>query len=104
MKYRLLLIIFLKDGRLTGWGIGCLLIIGIFLSYVSLMCLPSKLLKVIGLSIGLAIMGIGGYSARAAAVDLPPPFTNDPLGWRKAKQTYKSDEESSTSEQKDSQP
>ncbi len=91
MKPRLSLSIFVTDGRLTGWGILCLLILGFFVSYVSLVILPSKLLKVIGLSIGLAMMGVGGYSARAAALELPPPFTNDPLGWRKAKETYKAD-------------
>jgi hypothetical protein len=91
MKPRLSLSIFIRDGRLTGWGILCLLILGFFVSYVSLVLFPNKLLKVIGLSIGLAIMGIGGYSARAAALELTPPFTNDPLGWRKAKKSYKSD-------------
>ena len=77
-----------KDGRLTGWGILVMLIAGASFSYFSLVLLPGKLLKVVGLSLGLALMGMAGYSARAAALDAPPPFTNDPLDWRKAKKTY----------------
>lgn len=103
MKPRTSLSIFITDGRLTGWGILGLLILGFSMSYISLVLLPSKLLKVIGLSIGLAMMGIGGYSARAAALELPPPFTNDPLGWRKAKESYKTDAASDEVTKKDDQ-
>ena len=30
---------------------------------------------------------------RARALELQPPFTNDPLGWRKAKESYKTQED-----------
>ena len=83
---------FIKRGRLTGIGILCALVLGAGIAYFSLILMPGKLLKVVGLSIGLGLMGLGGYSARATALELPPPFTNDPLGWRKAKQSYKQDQ------------
>jgi hypothetical protein len=83
--------VFLKDGRLTGLGILFLLIFGICVTYVCLTLLPGKVPKLIGLSVGLAIMGIAGFSARASALGLPPPFTNDPLGWRAAKKSYTQD-------------
>jgi hypothetical protein len=41
-----------------------------------------------GAPIGLGCIAIAGYSGQAYALGLPPPFTNDPLGWRKAKATY----------------
>jgi len=82
MKY------FLRDGRLTGLGVFFTVAIGAGLAYLSLSFLPSKFWKVLGLSFGLGVMGIGAYSARATALGLSPPFTNDPLGWRKAKKSY----------------
>jgi len=35
-------------------------------------------------------------SGRASALNLPTPFTNDPLGWRKAKNTYQAKDTPST--------
>ncbi len=84
---------FLNGGRLTGLGVLFAVSLGAGLAYVALSFLPTKFWKLLGLSIGLGIMGIGAYSARASALGLPPPFTNDPLGWRKAKKSYQNDSE-----------
>jgi hypothetical protein len=83
--------IVLNGGRLTGLGVLLAVVIGGAFAYISLSFFPTKFGKLLGLSIGLVIMGVGAYSARATALGLPPPFTNDPLGWRKAKETYKTE-------------
>jgi hypothetical protein len=90
---------FIKGGRLTGLGVSLAVVVGVGLAYLSLSFLPTKFWKLLGVSIGLGIMGIGAYSARASALGLPPPFTNDPLGWRKAKKSYQ-DESSESVEKK----
>ena len=82
---------FIRDGNLTIAGAFLLVAFGFWLSYMSLEYLPFTLLKVIGLSIGLAVAAIGGFSGRAKSLELKP-FTNDPLGWRKAKESYKENE------------
>ncbi len=84
---------------MTGLGVLLAVVVGAGLAYLSLSFLPTKFWKLLGLSIGLGIMGIGAYSARASALGLPPPFTNDPLGWRKAKKSYQ-DESSESVEKK----
>jgi hypothetical protein len=53
--------------------------------------------------IGSAISLLGSYEAKAKQFGFQAPFTNDPLGWRKAKQTYKADKDTSGSVEKDSQ-
>ncbi len=40
--------------------------------------------------IGLLLIAFSGYSTQSATLDLRT-FTKDPLGWRKAKQSYKED-------------
>ena len=50
--------------------------------------------------LGAALGYIGAYGGLARKFGFPAPFTNDPLGWRKAKQTYKSDEEVNGSTEK----
>ena len=84
---------FIKDGYLTFFGASCVVLVGLGLIYLSLEFLPYRWLKIGGTSLGLAIAGIGGFNGRAHALGLPPPFTNDPLGWRKAKETYKTENE-----------
>jgi hypothetical protein len=80
-----------RGGRLTGLGVLVAVVAGAGFAYVSLIFLPTKFWKLLGLSIGLGIMGVGAYSARASALGLPPPFTNDPQGWRNAKKSYQDD-------------
>ncbi len=80
--------LFLVGGKLTLLGVISCVFAGFSLVYLSLEFIPSKWGALLGLCFGLAIAAIGGFSGRANALDLPPPFTNDPLGWRKAKETY----------------
>lgn len=47
------------------------------------------LLMCIGAVLGYA----AAYGGLAKQFGFQPPFTNDPLGWRKAKETYKTEEE-----------
>ena len=75
-----------------------MVLVGFGWVYLSLEFLPNFWLKLVGLSVGLAIAAIGGFSGRSTALGLPPPFANDPLGWRKAKATYEVSPESSESE------
>jgi len=84
--------IFLRDGNTTILGAVLLVALGFGLAYLSLEYFASRLLKVLGLSIGLAIAAVGGFSGRADSLGLKP-FTSDPLGWRKAKDSYKPDVE-----------
>ncbi|PQA75675.1 hypothetical protein [Rhodoferax sp. TS-BS-61-7] len=82
----------MRDGNLTLIGAIALVSMGFGIAYVALEYLPSPLLKAIGMALGLALAAIGGFSGRAKALDLKP-FTNDPLGWRKAKKSYQNDSE-----------
>ncbi len=68
-----------------------MIVLGAIIAYASLEYIPWVLGKYIGLSLGIGVAAVGGFSGRAAAIESPPPFTNDPLGWRKAKQSYKED-------------
>lgn len=50
--------------------------------------------------VGSAISLLGSYEAKAKQFGYPAPFTNDPLGWRKAKKSY---EQESRPESEDSE-
>jgi hypothetical protein len=93
--------IFLIGGKLTLFGVISCVVVGFGLVYLSLEFIPSKWGALLGLCLGLTIAAIGGFSGRANALDLPAPFTNDPLGWRKAKKTYKTDAASEEVTKKD---
>ncbi|WP_146097403.1 hypothetical protein [Rhodoferax sp. TS-BS-61-7] len=41
--------------------------------------------------IGSAISLIGSYESKAKQFGFQAPFTNDPLGWRKAKKSYQNE-------------
>jgi hypothetical protein len=83
-------------GKLTVLGVFILVATGFLMSYLSLEFLPYRWMRLVGLSVGLGLAAIGGFSGRAKALGLPPPFTNDPLGWRAAKKSY--DKESTRDE------
>ncbi len=53
--------------------------------------------------IGSAISLLGSYEAKAKQFGFQAPFTNDPLGWRKAKKTYKTNAASDELAKKDEQ-
>ncbi len=96
--------IFIFEGRLTLFGVACLVVSGFFVVYLSVEFVPWKLGKFLGLCLGLAIAAIGGFSGRAHALELPSPFTNDPLSWRKAKESYRSQVDTDESVKKDVSP
>ena len=50
--------------------------------------------------LGLGLAALGGFSGRAKALGLAPPFTNDPLGWRAAKKSYKEQSEPNQNDSK----
>lgn len=80
-----------RGGGLTLLGVFGVVLLGFVVVYLSLEFLPTRWLKVIGLSIGIGIAAIGGFSGRASALGLSAPFTNDPIGWRAAKKSYQDD-------------
>ena len=54
--------------------------------------------------VGSAVSLLGSYEAKAKQFDFQAPFTNDPLGWRKAKESYKSDPAQTDDPSKDKNP
>jgi hypothetical protein len=81
---------FFKQGQVTAWGVIFFLTAGIAVAVISVEFLPFVWMRYLGISIGLALMAIGGFGARAGALGFKP-FTNDPLGWRAAKKSYQDD-------------
>jgi hypothetical protein len=86
---------FVKDGWLTKKGGGVLTIASLALIVVPLWLIYENYLNG---KIGLILLGIGsvlgavvGYEGKAKQSGFLAPFTNDPLGWRKAKQSYQQD-------------
>ena len=47
---------------------------------------------------------VGAYGGLARKFGFEAPFTNDPLGWRKAKETYQNDASPERPENKDDTP
>lgn len=83
-----LLQLLLAEGKLTGIGVMLLFLVGLSILLASIAFSPTVWMWWLGISLGLGCMAVAGFSGRAHALGLPPPFTNDPLGWRKAKATY----------------
>jgi hypothetical protein len=87
-RKRQLLQLLLAEGKLTGFGVTLLFLMGLSILLASIAFSPTVWMWWLGISLGLGCMAVAGFSGRAHALGLPPPFTNDPLGWRKAKATY----------------
>ena len=83
--------VLLKNGRLTGFGTLCCIALAIALISYTLFVAESRLLGIGSIILALALLGCASLSNSATSIGLPPPFTSDPLGWRKAKQSYKAD-------------
>lgn len=94
---------FLKHGNFSFVVRTVLSLSGAALIYFAVYYISDKNTQWVVGSIGLAIGSVGMYAAQAKMLHLLP-FTNDPLGWRKAKQTYQVDEVVNGSAEKDSQP
>jgi len=88
---------FFKDGWLTKRGrwtcfiLGWLLMLGpLWLATIGVLSFfIAFLIFCVGLVFGLA----NGYEGKAKLFGYQAPFTNDPLGWRKAKKSYQADTE-----------
>ncbi len=81
---------FFKNGKATWYG-SWLAIVGSLL--VMYAVIHFRLNNVFGwflLVTAWIVLAVFGLSGRAEAIGLKP-FTNDPLGWRKAKKSYKAE-------------
>jgi hypothetical protein len=78
----------LKNGRLSLLAKLILTSTGVGVIYLSLVASPNILVLMLGLSLGFLLVSMVTYSNKAESLDLPAPFTNDPLGWREAKKSY----------------
>jgi hypothetical protein len=87
---------FFKDGRATWYGSWTGIIGSILVMYG---VIHFRLNNVFGWFLLIAawiVLMVFGLSGRSEALGLKP-FTNDPLGWRKAKKSYQGDEASKES-------
>lgn len=80
--------LFLRDGWFTLLGSFSCFAVGLLIVGSVVWFEPQPIVAMVGLITGLPMMGLAGYEARARAIGLQPPFTRDPLGWRKAKESY----------------
>ncbi len=80
-----------KQGKLTLLANFFLTLFGFGIIYVSLVASPNIFILTLGLSVGFVCVSLAAYANKAESLDLPAPFTNDPLGWRKAKESYKAE-------------
>lgn len=70
----------------------------LFLISLALMLFPWFLNIPGWLMLSLCLVGVGvglinGYEGKAKQFGYAAPFTNDPLGWRNAKESYKTQED-----------
>ena len=93
--------LFLKGGWFTQLGSFSCLFTGLSIVGFVVWVEPPKIIYIIFLIIGVVLVGLAGCEARARALGLEPPFTNDPLGWRKAKESYKTAEDAEDNKTRD---
>jgi hypothetical protein len=79
----------IKEGWLVGYWGYIFSVGGLIIAIV-----PWLINLHVGLSLFVSIIGClisltASYEAKAKLFGYQAPFTNDPLGWRKAKQSYK---------------
>ena len=79
-----------RNGRLSNLGTALLGVVGIGLIAYTLLLAESRWLGLVSFFLGCGLLGFAGLSNSAASIGLKP-FTRDPLGWRKAKQSYEAD-------------
>lgn len=82
-----------KRGRLSLLAKLMLVSVGLGVIYLSLLLSPNIFVLTLGLSFGFVLVSLVTYSNKSESLDLPAPFTNDPLGWRKAKKSYETQED-----------
>lgn len=91
MKLRLF-----HEGRLTGLGTLICGLIAFALICYTFFFAESRWLGIASMIVALVLLGFASMSNSAASVGVPPPFTNDPLGWRAAKKSYDEPESNET--------
>jgi hypothetical protein len=96
-----LLRFFFKNGKATWYGRLIGMVLPILVIYGVIHSRLNNFMGWLLLIVACIVFAIFGLSGRAEALGLKP-FTNDPLGWRKAKKSYKTDtqaeEEANTSD------
>ena len=94
-----LLRFFFKDGRATWYGSWLAIIGSILVMYGVIHFRLNNVFGWILLVVAWIVLAVFGLSGRAEAIGLKP-FTNDPLGWRKAKASYKEGEQADDKDRK----
>ena len=74
----------IRDGNLTGIGVALALTVGLLTMIGSLYFFKDQSLRIFGASIGLMLVSLGGYSARAKTLGLKP-FDNS---YKKNRESY----------------
>ena len=88
---------FIKNGKFTGLS-EALLIGIVLLGFFGIPIFNIPLWLAVPLGI-VAVIAAGLLIFEGAAVSIGlSPFSNDPLGWRKAKKTYENDDDDSSQE------
>ena len=95
---------FVNEGWLTKKGDRILTIASLLLIGTPLWLIYKDLINPkIGfflLLLGIFLGAIVGYEGKAKQFGFQAPFTNDPLGWRKAKKSYETKEDSGKASKK----
>lgn len=86
----------IKDGHLNLWVSNILFFGGLAGMGAAIHFLHGMMLYFFA-TIGLLIATVAGLDSKAKVLGIKP-FTRDPLGWRQAKATYKSETDSSNQE------
>lgn len=76
-----------REGRLTGLGTAVLGVLGLGMILYTLLLAESFFWGALSFVVGCGLLGFAAQSNNAASLGLTP-FAHDPLGWRRAKETY----------------
>ncbi|MDO8774744.1 MAG: hypothetical protein Q7K57_39775 [Burkholderiaceae bacterium] len=88
--------LFTNNGQLSFLSHLGLFFLGSLLIGLALFYSQSNLTFLLGTIGGILLIGFAGVSAKANTLGIKP-FTQDPLGWRKAKESYLSNKDDSSS-------
>ena len=94
---------FIKDGRSTTLGGWVVIALSAAVIFGVVHYRVNNFFGWFLLFLSCTLIAIFGVAGRAEALGLKP-FTNDPLGWRKAKESYKADAASNDVSKKDDPP
>ena len=78
-----------SEGNLTAIGGTLMAVAGASLVIGTVAFAPTKFLFITGVLVGVLLIAVASASLKSLVFGIKP-FTNDPLGWRKAKESYKS--------------